>query len=120
MPLSPDEQRVLDALERDLDSDPRLGRTMKRQPRQRGRMVFAVLGVIAGLGVILAGVMTQLVILGIVGFALMIGAAMWAIFAPKSPSPTGRPGARPNAGPKEPFTRRFEQRLDRRREQGDL
>ena len=52
MPLSEYEQRVLDQLERDLGTDPKLGRTMSRQPRSRGRLVLGVFGVIAGLAVL--------------------------------------------------------------------
>ena len=119
MPLSEYEQRVLDQLERDLGADPKLGRSMARGPQPRGRIVGGALGVIVGLGVLLVGVVAQVVPVGIAGFALMISAAMWAIFTPRKrsgPASTGRAGQ----APKEPFMRRVEERLARRRESGDL
>lgn len=123
MPLSEHEQRVLEQLERDLGTDPKLGRTMAQGPRQRGRIAVGAMGVIVGLGVVLIGVVANIVPLGIVGFALMTAAAMWAIFAPKRSklSAVRASGAAPRSQrAKEPFMRRVENRLDRRREQGDL
>ena len=122
MPLSEYEQRVLDQLERDLGSDPKLGRTMARGPRQRGRVVWGAIGVIVGLGIVLVGVMSQVVLVGIAGFAIMLAAAMWAIFTPRKAA-TAK--ARSSHAPqkrvvKEPFMRRVEERLARRREKGDL
>lgn len=123
MPLSEHEQRVLEQLERDLGADPKLGRTMSRGPRQRGRVALGAFGVIAGLGVVLVGVVADIVPLGIFGFALMTAAAMWAIFTPKQAplSVVRNAGAAPRSKrPKESFMRRVENRLDRRREEGDL
>lgn len=124
MPLSEYEQRVLDQLERDLGADPKLGRTMARSPHPRGRIIGGALGVIAGLGVVLVGVVAQIVPVGIAGFALMIAAAMWAIFTPRkhvASAKTRGPGQSPKKrAAKEPFMRRVEERLARRRESGDL
>lgn len=122
MPLSEYEQRVLEQLERDLGADPKLGKTLAQGPRHRGRLVIAVLGVIVGLAVVLTGVMANIVPLGIAGFALMIGAAMWAILAPSDAKRTvaGKPGGAKKARSKESLTRRAEDRIDRRRERGDL
>jgi hypothetical protein len=123
MPLSEHEQRVLEQLERDLGADPKLGRTMARGPRQRGRIAVGALGVIVGLGVVLIGVVANIVPLGIVGFALMTASAMWAIFNPK-PAPLSAVRAQGSSPAskraKQPFMRRVENRLERRREQGDL
>ncbi len=123
MPLSEHEQRVLEQLERDLGADPKLGRNMARGQRHRGRIALGVIGVIAGLGVVLIGVVAAIVPLGIAGFALMTGAAMWAIFAParSSLSAVGSSKSSPRSKRgKEPFMRRVENRLERRREKGDL
>jgi len=126
MPLSEYEQRVLEQLERDLNADPKLGRTMVTNSRSRGRIAVGVLGVLIGLAVVLIGVVAAVIPLGIGGFALMIAAAMWALFAP-APShkqPRGR-GQRLHAvdakkRTKEAFLRRVENRLERRRERGDF
>ena len=123
MPLSEHEQRVLEQLERDLGADPRLGRTMSNGSHNRGRIALGVVGVIAGLGVVLVGVVSAIVPLGIMGFALMTVAAMWAIFAPTHPKLSVVGGSKTSGRPKrgkESFMRRVENRLERRREQGDL
>ena len=141
MPLSEYEQRVLDQLERDLGSDPKLGRTMARQPRSRGRLVLGVFGVIAGLAVLVIGAATQMVLLGVAGFAIMAGVALWALLGPRAkpqaapkPSdskPSGASGAsssgqaqakgkKGRAKDSRPFMTRLEERFERRREQGDL
>jgi hypothetical protein len=131
MPLSEYEQRVLEQLERDLGADPKLGRTMARQPRSRGRFVFAVFGVIAGLAVLLIGAATQIVILGVAGFAVMALAALWAMLGPRKRVPASAApvaqGAKADASGKKgrrkddrPFMVRLEERFERRREQGDL
>ena len=141
MPLSEYEQRVLDQLERDLGSDPKLGRTMARQPRSRGRLVLGVFGVIAGLAVLVIGAATQMVLLGVAGFAIMAGVALWALLGPRAkPQPAPKPSDSKPAGvsggsasaqaqakgkkgrskDSRPFMTRLEERFERRREQGDL
>lgn len=127
MPLSEYEQRVLEQLERDLGSDPQLGRAMKRGPKSRSRIALGVVGVVVGLGVVVIGVMTQLLWLGIVGFALMIAAALWALLGGSSSSEGTTPAkqAKGKSGPskpqaKKPFMQRMEERYDRRREKGDF
>ena len=124
MPLSEYEQRVLDQLERDLGTDPKLGRSMARGPRPRGRIVVGALGVVVGLGVVLIGAVAQVVPVGIAGFVLMLAAAMWAMFTPRKHSAKasgrGATQAPRTQAPKEPFMRRVEERLARRREKGDL
>ena len=128
MPLSEYEQRVLDQLERELGADSALGQALgKTTPsRSRGRMTWAVLGVIVGLGVVLTGAVTQSLWVGITGFALMTFAALWGMLAPSTPRTQG--GTRGSAGPSRParpssaggVRRRAEERFERRREQGDL
>jgi hypothetical protein len=127
MPLSEYEQRVLEQLERDLGADPKLGRTMARQPRSRGRLVVAVFGVIAGIAVLLIGAASQIVLLGVAGFAIMAIAALWAMLSPvkkaSAPSVTPPRGSAKKKGrvkDSRPFMVRLEERFERRREQGDL
>ena len=142
MPLSEYEQRVLDQLERDLGSDPKLGRTMARQPRSRGRLVLGVFGVIAGLAVLVIGAASQMVLLGVAGFAIMAGVALWALLGPRakpqaapkatdskpggtSDSAAGKAqsqskGKKGRSKDSRPFMTRLEERFERRREQGDL
>lgn len=129
MPLSEYEQRVLEELERDLGADPKLGRTMAKQPRSRGRLVLGVFGVIAGLTVLVIGTATQVIVVGVAGFAIMAAAALWAMLAPRGAAPKAAASKGGSAGPKpksqaggddRSFMTKLEERFERRREQGDL
>ena len=119
MPLSEYEQRVLNELERDLGTDPKLKSAMQHTHRSSGRLLVAGLGILLGLGVILAGVMSQMWLTGIVGFVLMTASVLWAVAREPGPKPVavkGKKGPQPKKG----FMRRLEDRFERRREQGDL
>ena len=126
MPLSEYEQRVLDDLERDLGADPKLKSAMTRSRRTVGRLVTATLGVVVGLGVVLAGVMTKVWLIGIGGFALMITIVLWALLGPSGSSRGSRGAKGAIKGPAGPakgrqgFMNRLEERFERRREQGDV
>jgi uncharacterized membrane protein YedE/YeeE len=124
MPLSEYEQRVLDDLERDLGSDPKLKSAMTRSRATAGRLLVAVVGVVVGLGVVLAGVMTKVWLVGIGGFALMITIVLWALLGPTaSASATKGPAKGGAKGPtkgRQGFMTRLEERFERRRERGDV
>lgn len=127
MPLSEEEQRVLDQLERDLGQDPSLHRAMTRGPRTPARVVAAAAGVIIGLAIVVVGVGIQQPLLGIAGFVVMAGVALWALLAPRNePVPPSRSapastrGKTQSARTDKDFMQRMEDRFDRRREQGDL
>ena len=120
MPLSEYEQRVLDDLERDLGSDPKLKSAMTRSRRSIGHLVAAVAGVVVGLGVVLAGVMTKVWILGIGGFALMITVVLWALMGPTGGRSASAKKSKGPAKKRQGFMTRLEERFERRREQGDL
>lgn len=129
MPLSEYEQRVLEQLENDLGSDPKLGHAMSRGQKSRGHLTWAVFGVLAGLAVVLAGAMTQLTLLGVAGFAIMLAAAVWGFTGGKSsvtkkaePRASDAAGPAPKAKAKDGkgFMGRVEDRFERRRDEGDL
>lgn len=123
MPLSEYEQRVLDELERDLGTDPKLASAMTRAPRSAGQLIIGGIGVVGGLGVVLAGVMTKIWILGIGGFALMAGVVLWALLgsgsrpAPRASSASSRQARRKAS---RGFMGRLEDRFEKRRESGEL
>lgn len=130
MPLSEYEQRVLEQLEHDLGADPKLGHAMQRSHKSRAHLTWAVFGVIGGLAVVLAGAMTQLTLLGVAGFAIMLAAAVWGITggnkAPaaakagaKNSAPAGSAGAA-KAKDGKGFMGRVEDRFERRRDEGNL
>ncbi|WP_430867030.1 DUF3040 domain-containing protein [Demequina aurantiaca] len=131
MPLSEYEQRVLEQLENDLGSDPKLGHAMARGQKSRAHLTWAVFGVVAGLGVVLAGAMTQITALGIAGFAVMLAAAIWGITGGNTASAAKKrePRASDAAGPApkptatkdgKGFMGRVEERFERRRDEGNL
>ncbi|MEA3077080.1 MAG: hypothetical protein QOF60_1988 [Actinomycetota bacterium] len=78
MPLSEDEQRILQEIERNFyDSDPAFAREVSTTTlyRHAGRnLKWAGVGFVAGLVVLILG-FTQSVLLGFVGFLVMVGCA---------------------------------------------
>ena len=124
MPLSEYEQRVLEQMEKDLGLDPKLGSAMARTRRPRSRYVWAGLGVTVGLAVVVVGAVTQLMWVGVLGFAVMLGSAVWVLLAPRphiaGAAATGGPHKGHRRKGDAGFMSRMEQRFDRRREQGEI
>ena len=129
MPLSEYEQRVLEQLEHDLGSDPKLGHAMSRTQKSRGHLTGAVIGVVVGLAVLLGGAIAQIPLLGVAGFAIMLAAAVWGLAGGRPSTPNDVSSAMPNAkGPASQskpkadkgFMGRMEDRFERRREDGDV
>lgn len=144
MPLSEHEQRLLEQMERALYAeDPKFATSMRNQRAVVGskrRVALGVLAFLAGVGLLLAGVTTRLVPIGVVGFLAMLG-GIWLALAAMRPNQaeqapqegSGAPG--PTAGPSglrrgrsprskqrsgESLSDRMEQRWRRRRETGDF
>ncbi len=80
MPLSEDEQRILQEIERNFyDSDPAFAREVSTTTlyRHAGRnLKWAGVGFVVGLAVLIAG-FTQSVLLGFLGFLVMVACAFW-------------------------------------------
>lgn len=78
MPLSEHEQRLLAEIEQALYAeDPKFVsavRSVRTRSRTRRSIVLCVLGVIAGLGLVLVGLISTLVVLSIIGFVMVVGA----------------------------------------------
>lgn len=74
MGLTDREKEIIDQMERALASeDPRLVATMERN---RPRILLNIIVIVAGIALVLTGVITKLVILGVIGFLIaLIGAA---------------------------------------------
>ncbi|MCD2441918.1 DUF3040 domain-containing protein [Agromyces sp. SYSU K20354] len=126
MPLSEQEQRLLEEMERNLyrnDADfvHAVGGVRGRRPNYRA-IVLGVLLAVAGVGALIAGVALQLLIVGIVGFALMFAGVLIAITPGKTgaaaPAPTeaAQQGKRRSGGG---FMDRMNDRWDRRQEGHD-
>ena len=126
MPLSEHEQRLLDQMERALYAeDPKFAtqlRSVGQSKAVRGRAALGVVGVIAGMGVVIAGVATELVALGVAGFAVMLVGAVLAFQAFRQPPATDAAPATeaPSAPPadKPGFMDRMEDRWRRRTDDG--
>ena len=78
MPLSEHEQRLLDEIEQALYAeDPKFAssvRSARARRRVRSSMLLCVLGVLAGLGLVLVGLLATVVALSVVGFVLLVAA----------------------------------------------
>lgn len=129
MPLSEHEQRLLEQMEKALYAeDPKLASTLRGshlRPTDRRRLILGILGMLVGLGLLLAGVMTPVWEVGVVGFVVMLLGAWYAIHrpakgataqAPNRATTTARPSRRSAKSSKGSFMDRLEQRWDRRRD----
>jgi hypothetical protein len=78
VPLSDHEQRLLDEIEQALYAeDPKFAaavRSARTRSRTRRSIGLGVLGVIAGLALVLVGLFTTVIVLSVVGFVLLVGA----------------------------------------------
>ncbi len=123
MPLSEQEQKMLDEMERQLFADdPRLARAFRPRhtPRRDGRRILLGLGgVVLGLIALVAGVALSAVWLGVLAFIAMVVSAIYAVTAPvqdgTSSDQQGHPsrgqrGGRQNSG----FVKRMEDRWEKR------
>ncbi|MDT4938792.1 MAG: hypothetical protein QOG80_2463 [Pseudonocardiales bacterium] len=82
MPLSEHEQRLLDQIEQALYAeDPKFAsavRSARSRSRLRRSIVLAVVGVVAGLGMVLVGLVTSLIVISVIGFVLVVAACGFA------------------------------------------
>lgn len=136
MPLSENEQKLLEQMERALSAeDPRFASHMKggtRPAASRRRIALGIGGLVLGLVLVVLGVATSTVIYGGVGFAIMVAGVAWAMTPPRrSLSAVDGQATRPTRAPRRgkgagrrgkrqgTLNERMEERWDkRRREQG--
>ena len=121
MPLSEQEQRLLDEMERhlmrndaDVVSAPTDGRTLSYR-----NIVYGTILVLVGLGALIVGVSTQLIVVGVIGFVVMLGGVILAVTPtrgiPRGPvDVTPRPAAKQRSHSS--FMDRMNDRWDRRQE----
>jgi hypothetical protein len=83
VPLSEHEQRQLEQIEQALYADyPRFASAVRAaDPRvhYKRRVIQAIFGFLLGVGLLLAGVTTKYVLIGVAGFLVMLGSCMWAL-----------------------------------------
>ncbi|WP_022893353.1 DUF3040 domain-containing protein [Agromyces subbeticus] len=129
MPLSEQEQRLLEEMERNLyrnDADfvHAVGGVRGRRPNYRA-IVLGVLLAVAGAGALIAGVASQLLVIGVIGFAVMFAGVLVATTpskrgavsaAPSEPAANAQSGRRTTGGG---FMDRMNDRWDRRQDGHD-
>ena len=107
MPLSEHEQRQLEQIEQALYADyPRFANAVRSSdPRvhYKRRVVEAALGFLLGVGMLVAGVVTKYIWIGVAGFVVMLACSMWALTSYRHMTGfvTGRVSGRGSATPKE-------------------
>ncbi len=83
MPLSEHEQRLLEQIEQALYAeDPKFARTYRSKDLRshyRVRVIRAAIGFALGLGLLLAGVVTKIIWIGVLGFVAMLAAAVFGV-----------------------------------------
>ena len=81
MALSDEERRRLEKLEQELAAtDPDLDRQLQdgwSRYRASPRTIYGLLAVFAGFALVIAGIITQLAVIGVAGFLLMVAGASW-------------------------------------------
>jgi Protein of unknown function (DUF3040) len=134
VPLSEHEQRQLEQIERALYAeDPKFAQAVRaKDPRvhYKRRIVEAAIGFLLGVGLLLAGVVSKLTVVGVAGFVVMLACSMWALSSwrhmsggavgrgPSRDRRDRRARVRPAAGPRTRFMERLEERWRRRQERG--
>jgi membrane protein implicated in regulation of membrane protease activity len=126
VPLSEHEQRLLEQMERALYAeDPKLASTLggaRQRAAQRRAIALGGIGLLAGLGMLVAGVALPAVLLGVAGFAVMVVSAWYAFGTRRQASPiqaasgTGTTKRRAKTGGSGVMSR-FEERWRRRRDE---
>lgn len=88
MPLSEHEQRLLDEIEQALYAeDPKFASSVRSARARRHRLRFrstalvCVLGVLAGLGLVLVGLLANIIVLSVLGFVLVVASCGYAVQA---------------------------------------
>ena len=122
MPLSEHEQRLLDEIEQALYAeDPkfassvRSARARRHRLRFRSTAVLCVLGVLGGLGLVLVGLLVNIIVLSVLGFVLLVascGFAVQAVRHGRSSTPTAGPDR--NSSRPTSLRARMEDRMRRR------
>lgn len=129
MPLSDHEQRMLEQMERALYAeDPKFATALEGSELRtytRRRVYQAVAGFLLGIGLLMGGMVAQLIWLSVVGFLIMLGCAAIGLTAwRRSPPPgaEGKTGGQGGGGSpprrqRRSMMSRIEERWQRRRDQ---
>jgi hypothetical protein len=124
VPLSEHEQRLFEQIERSLAEDPKFASAVRASdPRfhARRRLLVAAGVIVAGLGLVVYGTVSQITLLGVAGFVVMLGGAAFAMQSHrKAQSPdlraVGGTASRRTRGRRMSFIDRLEERWRQRPE----
>ena len=121
MALSEHEQRLLDEMERGFyRSEADVLQTASTTPRRVNyrSLVLGIIVAVVGIGVLIGGVAAQLLWLGLIGFAIMLGGVMLMLARGSESEAPLEPDAPPSnaKGSRESFSERMERRWDERME----
>lgn len=126
MPLSEHEQRLLDEIEQALYAeDPKFassvrGARARRRPHIRSTALLCALGILAGLGLVLVGLLATIIALSVVGFVLLVASCAYGVQAVRhrrSGSTTTATSDASAANRNGTFRARMEERMRRRFEE---
>ncbi|WP_377272061.1 DUF3040 domain-containing protein [Peterkaempfera sp. SMS 1(5)a] len=123
MPLSEHEQRLLEQMERALYAeDPKFATALEGtglRTYTRRRVYLAAAGFVVGIGLLMGGMVAQIVPVSVVGFLVMLGCAVLAVTGWKR-APRGASAGGPRSAPvqrRAGMMDRIEQRWQRRRDE---
>ena len=102
MPLSEEELRLLEQMERALvEEDPKFASALRGTDLRRAvqrRAIFAGVSLVAGLVLLMTGVITQLPLISVLGFAVMVGAVTFGLAALRMRQPLAEPTSHAASG----------------------
>jgi Flp pilus assembly protein TadB len=123
VPLSDHEQRLLDEIEQALYAeDPKFAasvRSARTRSRTRRSAVLCVVGVVAGLALVLVGLVATIIALSVVGFVFVVASCGYAVQVVRgrrtgSTAPTASSSGAARAARQSGLKTRMEERLRRR------
>jgi predicted lipid-binding transport protein (Tim44 family) len=83
VPLSEHERRQFEQIEAALRAgDPRFAEAVRAadpRVRYRRRVIAAALGFLAGVGLLLAGVVVNVILIAVAGFVIMLACSLWGV-----------------------------------------
>lgn len=118
MPLSEHEQRLLEQMERALYAeDPKFATALEGSGLRtytRRRVYQAVAGFLVGIGLLMAGMVSQLIWVSVIGFLVMLGCALLAVTGwRRAPKPGQQTADSAAHGRRQGRTRRRGRMMDR-------
>ncbi|GAA1695313.1 DUF3040 domain-containing protein [Microbacterium sediminicola] len=118
MPLSEQEQRLLDEMERHLmRNDADVVSAAGGRGFSYRNIVYGALLVLAGIGILVVGVATQLIVVGVLGFVAMVGGVVVGALPARGARAASTAGSTPpQARSGQSFMDRMNDRWDRRQE----